>query len=117
MWKRLAAIMAVLAVLGTACSSNDNKNKSASKTPPTQAQSGAIAQTYAVSVDNKTDQFNGAFLAYFPNALTVHPGDTVDFGETFSGEPHSVTFGTLVDSGLAAASPDPSAPDTPDLQK
>ena len=115
MWKRLGVVVAVVAMVGTACSSNDNKNKSA--TPPTQAQSGAVAQTYPVAVDNKTDQFTGAFLAYFPNALTVHPGDTVDFGETFSGEPHSVTFGTLVDRGLAAASPDPSAPEPPDLQK
>jgi len=118
MWKRLAAVMAVLAVVGTACGS-DNKKNSASKTPGTQAQSGAVAQTYAVSVDNKTDQLTGAFLAYFPNALTAHAGDTVDFGGVFSGEPHSVTFGTLVDSGLAASDQaGPNATDEPpDLKK
>jgi len=54
-------------------------------------------------VDGQTDKFNSAFLAYFPNEVQVRPGDTVDFKEIWTGEPHSVTMGTLVEAGLSAA--------------
>ena len=62
--------------------------------------SGSSAQTRTVQVDNTTGKYNGSFLAYFPNDVTVHPGDTVDFHENWTGEPHTVTMGTLVDAGL-----------------
>src|SRR3954451_17538188 len=58
------------------------------------------AQTRTVHVDGSTDKFNGAFLLYFPKQVTVRPGDTVDFAETWTGEPHTVTMGTLVDSAI-----------------
>jgi plastocyanin len=60
------------------------------------------AQTRAVQVDNTTDKFNGSFLQYFPKDVAVHPGDTVDFHENWTGEPHTVTMGTLVEDGLKA---------------
>jgi plastocyanin len=74
--------------------------------------------TYTVNVDGKTDAFNGGFIAYFPNALTVHQGDTVDFKSIWSGEPHTVTMGTLVDRGLEQADASPEAEEEPaDLAK
>ncbi len=71
--------------------------------------SSSSAQTRAVHVDGKTDKFNGDFLAYFPNQVTVHAGDTVDFKENWTGEPHTVTFGTLAEKDLSAAKADPNA--------
>ena len=59
--------------------------------------------TVGVDASSKTSQVG--FTAYFPNEVTLHPGDTVDFESHFNGEPHTVTFGTLVDQGLAKASP------------
>ncbi|HMC08983.1 MAG TPA: hypothetical protein VKL22_06670, partial [Actinomycetota bacterium] len=55
---------------------------------------------------------NEAFLSYFPATATVHPGDTVNFRLVDSGEPHTVTLGTLADAAVTAAqqSPDPSNP-------
>jgi plastocyanin len=50
-----------------------------------------------VLVDYKHDQFAGSFLSYFPKRVKVHAGDTVEFRQYWSGEPHSVTMGTLVD--------------------
>ncbi len=47
----------------------------------------------AVQVDGQAEGFNAAFLAYFPDNVTVHPGDTVVYESVFSGEPHSITFG------------------------
>lgn len=63
---------------------------------------GESAATRTVLVDNKASGFVGSFLAYYPKALHVHAGDTIDFKEVWSGEPHSVTMGKLVEAGLAA---------------
>lgn len=99
------------AILVGGCSSSSSSSSSSASAP-----SASGAQTRTVKVDNSTSQFVGGFLAYFPNQVTVHPGDTVDFTETFSGEPHSVTLGTLVEKGLAAAkTADPNGPPPADL--
>jgi plastocyanin len=109
-------ILALLCVLvGSACG---NDKKSSNKTANTTAggQSSTGPQTRTVSVDGKTDKYNGAFLAYFPNTVSVRPGDTVDFREVWSGEPHSVTMGQLVEKGLQAAKgASENGPPPPDL--
>lgn len=46
--------------------------------------------------------FDGIFLRYFPSSVTLRPGDTVRFNLRDSGEPHTATFGTLVDDAVAA---------------
>ncbi|MBT8201755.1 MAG: hypothetical protein KJO87_00465 [Acidimicrobiia bacterium] len=56
---------------------------------------------YTVLVDGRVDEFNGAFFAYFPDTITVHPGDTIIYKSVFSGEPHSVTFGSVVETAIA----------------
>jgi plastocyanin len=96
--RRTALIIFIgLAVVASGCSKD--KKSSTSTTPTTSANS---ATTRTVNVDGQTDKFNGAFLAYFPNDVAVRPGDTVDFKEIWTGEPHSVTMGTLVEAGLSA---------------
>ena len=37
---------------------------------------------------------------YFPRKVTVRPGDTVEFEQAWTGEAHSVTFGSIVDPVL-----------------
>jgi len=99
-----SAIVAVVALtlLGAACS-----------TKQTGGEGGDKQATYTVQVDAHTQGGEFGFYAskYFPDELQVHPGDTLDFKLNWSGEPHSVTFGTLVDAG--AASLDPSAEEEP----
>ena len=78
--------------------------------PETTAVAGSAAtsgtpQSYSVNVDGKNDTFSIAAVAYYPKELTAHPGDTVTFTSVFTGEPHTVTFGTLVDAGLAKSKP------------
>jgi plastocyanin len=67
------------------------------------------AQKRTVQVDGTTDKYNGAFLAYFPNSVTVRPGDTVDFKEMWTGEPHTVTLGTLAQKNIEAGKSNPNA--------
>ena len=55
---------------------------------------------YMVMIDGRVDEFNGAFFAYFPDKLSVHPGDTIVYHSVFSGEPHSVTFGDIVEDAI-----------------
>ena len=62
----------------------------------------ADAQTFEVIIDGHTAENQSSFLAYFPKDIRVHQGDTIDFPLWASGEPHTVTLGTLVDDGLAA---------------
>jgi len=64
---------------------------------------GAItsAPPVTVQVDGKSDAFNFEAIAFFPDSVSVHPGDTVRFHSNFRGEPHTVTLGTKIDQGLA----------------
>ncbi|MFN2624801.1 MAG: hypothetical protein ABR520_01800 [Mycobacteriales bacterium] len=56
-----------------------------------------------VNVDSTVTDFGVSSAAYFPDYVTVHPGDTIDFTLQPSGDPHTVTFGSLVDVGLKKA--------------
>ena len=76
------------------------------------------ATTYDVNVDAKSPAFNFQATAYFPDALKAHPGDTIRFKTVDRGEPHTVTFGTMVDAAVAAIAkrpaPAPNAPPPPE---
>ena len=61
--RRVAWGLAVVALLAAGCSSDSDSG----------------GGTVTVNVDGKTDAYNGSFIAYFPNELTVRQGDTVDF--------------------------------------
>jgi len=82
----LCVVVAVFSLGVAACSSSSSSG----------------AQKRTVQVDGTSDKFNAAFIRYFPQRVTVHPGDTVDFHENWSGEPHTVTMGTLAEAGLKA---------------
>jgi plastocyanin len=73
-------------------------------TPPgtTADQGGSKAVAYDVQVDASSPAFNLATVAYFPDEAKAHPGDTVRFTSVDRGEPHTVTFGTIIDDALAA---------------
>jgi len=96
-------IAAVLLVLTGACGSNSKKsgdNTSAGATT-TEAAAGK-AQAFTVQIDGKTDKFNGEFAAFFPAKVEAHAGDTVKFDlPRFSGAPHTVVLGTMVNDALA----------------
>lgn len=92
-----------MALAGTACSKADSPGDTGDEK----------AATYTVQVDSHKQGGEFGFYAskFFPAEMSVHPGDTVDFKLNWSGEPHSVTFGTLVDAG--AAKLDPKAEEEP----
>jgi plastocyanin len=90
---RPIALIALIALAG--CGGSGSSSQGAAAQPP-------APQNLAVQLDGRADAFHGAFTAYLPNTLSVHPGDTVTFRlPHFSGEPHTVTLGTLVDAAAA----------------
>lgn len=94
---RLTAVLALVALLGSACGGDEGDDT------PSGGQSGADGPvTLPVSVDAMPDDFSASFFAYFPRQLSARPGDTVEFTSDFSGEPHTVAFGTLIDDALTA---------------
>jgi plastocyanin len=77
---------AVLALLAAACGSGSSDN-------------------ITVRVDYDHDEFATQFIRYFPDEIKVHPGDTVNFVQDWTGEAHTVTLGTKVDEVLAITKP------------
>lgn len=71
--------------------------------PSGPAGSGSVApNSYDVQLDGKSSAFNFAAVAYFPSEVKAHPGDTIRFTTVDRGEPHTVTFGTIIEDALAA---------------
>src|SRR4051794_2737421 len=52
--------------------------------------------TRTIQVDAASDDFAGTFRAFFPRDVTVKPGMTLKFHQTWTGEPHTITMGTGV---------------------
>jgi len=66
---------------------------------------GGGSQTRTVLMDYSNDQFASAYLGFFPYEVAVHPGDTLVVKQTWTGEPHTFTGGTLVDPLAKAVEP------------
>ena len=101
--RRHTVAFVLLAVLAASCSSKSTTGTGASSSPsasPSAQPQGP--QTFGVTLDGKTDAFNGEFGTFFPDSLSAHAGDTINFSlPRYSGVPHTVTLGTLVDKGVA----------------
>jgi plastocyanin len=67
--------------------------------------SGATDAPVTVLVDYDHDEFATQFIRFLPEEVQVHPGDTVVFKQAWTGEPHTVTFGTLVTEVLEVTRP------------
>jgi plastocyanin len=61
---------------------------------------GGGGNSRTIEVDYHSDDFAGSFLGYYPRTVTVTPGMTLKFHQTWTGEPHSVTFGKVIDDGI-----------------
>jgi len=58
--------------------------------------SGGDTDSLTIQVDYAHDEFAGSLFGFFPNQVTVNPGTTLKFRQTWTGEPHTVTLGTQV---------------------
>lgn len=100
--RRLLAAIGVVALVTSACGSSDGSDGSAATTGPAEGRAGQGPATLPVRVDALPEDFSASFFAYFPQALTARPGDTVEFVSDFTGEPHTVALGRIIDEALTA---------------
>ena len=91
MRRSVAAALMILALVAAGCGA-DGDSAGGGFEPA----EGGEART--VLVDYRHDEFTSAFLRYYPEQVTVRPGDVVNFRQTWTGEPHSVTMGKVVDN-------------------
>jgi plastocyanin len=56
--------------------------------------------TRTVLVDFAHDEMQTSMIDFFPRTVSVHPGDSVDFRQFWTGEAHNVTFGTVFNDAL-----------------
>jgi plastocyanin len=82
--RRMTVVMAVVALVAAGCGGGSSSSGS--------------GQQRTVLLDYKHDEFAGSFLRFYPETVKVRQGDTVRFKQSWSGEPHSVTAGALVDA-------------------
>ena len=66
---------------------------------------GAGGNARTILVDFSHDEFASAMFDNFPGEVSVPQGATLVFKQTWTGEPHTVTGGTLVDEMMAKAGP------------
>ncbi|MDX1659241.1 MAG: hypothetical protein R3343_10515 [Nitriliruptorales bacterium] len=121
------ALLAGLALLAAACGGDDTAD---TDTTPTETETTSTEsetenetpteeagpRTVTVQMDGEVEDSNVAILGYLPRELTVRQGDTVDFALA-PGDPHTVTFGTLVDDAFEAmANAEEGGPPPPEVQ-
>lgn len=53
-----------------------------------------------VQVDYRHDEFASHYWRFFPSSIEVHAGETIVFRQQWTGEPHTVTMGTLVEKAI-----------------
>lgn len=109
--RRLLGVLAVVVLVAAGCGDDD---ETAGDTTGTSAQEGG--GTVTVNVDADVDDPQSFYLGYFPAAVKVHAGDTVVYKSNFTGEPHTITFGSLISPAIRAfenATPEQLASDEP----
>ena len=92
--------MLVVALVASGCTSGSPSGAKASHAPPP-SPTPVGPQTFTVSVDGSSKALPMVADAFFPPLLSVHPGDTINFTEVWTGELHTVTMGTLVEKAVA----------------
>lgn len=96
--RRLLCVLAVVALVAAGC--GDDDDDTAADTTDTSAQEDG--GTVTVNVDADVDDPQSFYLGYFPGTVKVHAGDTVTYKSNFTGEPHTITFGTLITPAIKA---------------
>jgi plastocyanin len=110
--KRLLAVLSIVTLLAAGC--GDGEEPEAEESPTAEAG----PQTLPLQVGGTNGERTVTFDAFFPKTVEARPGDTLSFTQVFTGEPHTVTFGTIVDAGIdAVAKQAAPGPEPPEMQK
>ncbi len=95
---RVAFVVAAGITIASACGDGDDRSGGGSEAEADEAPLDA----YPVQVDHLPAPYSATFNRFFPERLEVHPGDAIEFTMSFTGEPHNVAVGRIVDEAVAA---------------
>ena len=85
---QFALLAGVLAVMGLGACGQDG------------LLAGGSGSSRTIEVDYQLERLRGVVPRFLPARGDLKPGMTVKFHQTWTGEPHSVSFGTLVDKNI-----------------
>ena len=101
--RRIVVVCGVVALVAAACGgTGDVSEQAQGKQRAAPAAESTARNDFTVKLEPRTDEFNVEWATFFPDQLQAHPGDRIEFLlEEFSGIPHTVTLGTLIDEAMA----------------
>lgn len=101
--RMVLAVLAVVGLVAAGCGDDDDEGtEDASDTTTTVGDDGGddAGEPITIGIDGKSDDVNMFAFRYFPDKVQAHAGDTLVYESRFTGEPHSITFGTSIDEAI-----------------
>jgi len=97
--RMFVAVLAVLGLVAAGCGDDDDDGADAADTTTTtvaEDEGDDEGEPITIGIDGKSDDVNMFAFRYFPDKVQAHAGDTLVYESRFTGEPHSITFGTSI---------------------
>ena len=91
--RRLSVAVVALGLVASGCNSRVLR-------PPAIVSLDSGEASVSIPVGDRVHRFSSVFISFSPSTLTLHPGDGVKFEVRYTGEPHTVAMGTLIDSAV-----------------
>jgi plastocyanin len=117
--RRTCAVAIIVLLLAAGCGQEPEEGQETPKQTEEATPTETGAAVLPIQVDGLSDAREVGFNAFFPKEITARPGDTLRFKQVYTGTPHNVTFGSIVDAGIASmerAGPNVQA-EPPEMQK
>jgi plastocyanin len=115
--RRRCAVAVIVLLLAAGCGQGPEEARETPKEEEaTPTETGAAV--LPIQVDGLSDARDADFVAFFPKDVSARPGDTLRFKQVYTGEPHNVILGSIVNAAVPAVErAGPNAPPPPEAQK
>lgn len=98
--RMVLAVLAVVGLVAAGCGDDDDADTDDASDTTTTVGGDGGDEPITIGIDGKSDDVTMFALRYFPDTVQAHAGDTLVYESRFSGEPHSITFGTEIQEAI-----------------
>lgn len=98
--RMVLAVLAVVGLVAAGCGDDDDPEEADTTTTAGDDGSDDGGEPITIGIDGKSDDVNMFAFRYFPDKVQAHAGDTLVYESRFTGEPHSITFGTSINEAI-----------------